>query len=154
MGPARLAPIAMLAALVVTACDTGATATVQEAAGRYQPVSDRYQAAIGTAAKGIEATHPGAAAIASAMSAMAQATHQFIGDVRQIQFPDSIKGDVTTIEDDSQTLANADLLIVNEASAPVATDVATWNKLDSRWRADDKQLRTDLGLPIPDFDNH
>ena len=152
---APLRTIAVLAAgALLGGCDLGAGASVQQAAPRYQTASDAYQGAILSAASTIQSTRPPAATIASAMAAMGRATRQFIGDVHQIQFPDGMRAHVATIETDSQSLADADLLLVNEAGNLPRADVATWNRLDSRWRADDKQLRTDLGLPVPDFDNH
>ncbi|HYM48939.1 MAG TPA: hypothetical protein VET65_00045 [Candidatus Limnocylindrales bacterium] len=144
---------ALAVALLTAACDTGA-GTVQDAAPRYQAVSDAYMQAITAAALTIQTTHPAAATITSAMSRMEQATHTYLGGLRQIQFPDSMQAHVKTMDADAQTLANADLLLVNEAQNLNRADVSKWNQLDSQWRADDKQLRQDLGLTVPDFDNH
>lgn len=150
----RRGALAVLAAgLLLNGCDLGAGATVQDAAPRYQTVSDAYQGAIMSAALTIQNTHPAAATIAGAMASMERATRQFTGSLRQIQFPDGMRAHVATIETDSARLAEADLLLVNEAANLPRADVANWNRLDSLWRADDKQLRTDLGLPVPDFDN-
>ena len=151
----RRAALALLAAgVLLTGCDLGRGATIQDAAPRYQALSDAYQGAIMSAALLIQNTHPGAATIAGAMASMERATRQFAGNLRQIQFPDGMRAQVAAIETDSASLAEADLRLVNEAANLPRADVATWNRLDSQWRADDKQLRTDLGLPVPDFDNH
>ena len=94
-----------------------------------------------------------ASMIPAAMGSMERATRKFLGDVRQISFPDGMQPHLSTMESDSRSLADQDHLLFNEAGNLPRADVARWNQLDSAWRSDDKQLRNDLSLPIPDFDN-
>jgi hypothetical protein len=129
-------------------------ATVQDVAPKYQAASDAYQQAITQAAAAIEVSNPPPAAVARSMSSMEQATRRFLGDVRPLTFPDAMRSHVANIQSDSQSLADQDHLLAGEAGNLSRADVARWNQLDSAWRADDKQLRTDLSLPVPDFDNH
>jgi hypothetical protein len=145
--------VALTAGLLLGGCSL-AGASVQDAAPRYRAASDGYQGAITQAALSIQTTSPDAATVAGAMGSMERATRKFLADVHQISFPDGMQAHVSTMESDSQSLADQDHLLFNEAGHLPRADVARWNQLDSAWRSDDKQLRQDLGLPIPDFDNH
>jgi hypothetical protein len=145
--------LTLTAGLLLGGCNLG-SASVQDAAPRYQSASDAYQGAITQAALSIQSTSPDAATVAGAMGSMERATRKFLGDVRQISFPDGMQAHVSTMESDSQSLADQDHLLFSQAGHLPRADVARWNQLDSAWRSDDKQLRQDLGLPIPDFDNH
>ena len=151
---ARLAGVllTLTACLLLTGCSFGG-ASVQDAAPRYQAASDAYQSAILQAAGTIQTTTPAPATVAAAMGSMERATRKFLGDLRQISFPDGMQPHLSTMESDSRNLADQDHLLFNEAGNLPRADVARWNQLDSAWRSDDKQLRNDLSLPIPDFDN-
>ena len=150
----RLSALATLGLCLVAAASCSLSgASVQAAAPRYQAASDAYQSAILQAAGTIQTTTPAPSTVAAAMGSMERATRKFLGDLRQISFPDGMQPHLSTMESDSRSLADQDHLLFNEAGNLPRADVARWNQLDSAWRSDDKQLRNDLSLPIPDFDN-
>ena len=150
----RLSVLATLGLCLVAAASCSLSgASVQDAAPRYQAASDAYQRAILQAAGTIQTTTPAPGTVAAAMGPMERATRKFLGDLRQISFPDGMQPHLSTMESDSRSLADQDHLLFNEAGNLPRADVARWNQLDSAWRSDDKQLRNDLSLPIPDFDN-
>ena len=150
----RLSVLATLGLCLVAAASCSLSgASVQDAAPRYRAASDAYQSAILQAAGTIQTTTPAPSTVAAAMGSMERATRKFLGDLRQISFPDGMQPHLSTMESDSRSLADQDHLLFNEAGNLPRADVARWNQLDSAWRSDDKQLRNDLSLPIPDLDN-